>query len=134
MFVKQCQSKITCTVLINAPTLGIAAIINKSNYLSTVLADRNTVYQSQSSGGGEAVTFFLFYVRATGNMDIHVPQSWIMSPKARLHASRTDAFPLVSVVKGLQVHQGFIFVAVNGELGDYNLSVTCPVGGGGVRF
>lgn len=46
-----------------------------------------------------------------------------MLPMARLHASRTDEFPLVSVVKGLQVRQGFIFVAVNGELNDSNLPV-----------
>lgn len=47
----------------NAPTLGIAAIINKSNYLSTVLADRNTVNQIQSSGGGGAFAFFFSFMR-----------------------------------------------------------------------
>lgn len=94
----------------NAPTLGIAAIINKSNYLSSVLADRNTVYQSQSSGG--TFTFFLFYVGATGNK----PQGCIMSAVARLCSSTTEEFPVVLLVKGLQVRQGFIFVSVNGEL------------------
>lgn len=98
--------------LINAPTLGIAAIINKSNYLSTVFADRYMVYQSQSSGGGKAFTFFLFYVRATGN----IPRSCIMFPMAQLRGSRTDEFPVVSDVKGLQVRQGFIFVTVNEKL------------------
>lgn len=45
-----------------------------------------------------------------------------MSPMARLHRSRGDEFPVVSVVKGWQVCQGFIFVTVKGELDDSNLS------------
>lgn len=39
-----------------------------------------------------------------------------MLPVARLRGSRTDEFPVVSVVKELQVRQGFPFVTGNGEL------------------
>lgn len=45
-----------------------------------------------------------------------------MSPMARLHGSRGEEFPVVSVVKGWQVRQGFIFVTVKGELDDSNLT------------
>lgn len=53
-----------------------------------------------------------------------------MSPMARLHGSRGDEFPVVSVVKGWQVRQGFIFVTVKGELDDSNLSVSCAIRAG----
>lgn len=62
-----------------------------------------------------------------------------MLPVARLHGSRGDEFALVSVVKGWQVRQGFIFVTVNGEPDNSNLSICLlryqsrrSVGGGGV--
>lgn len=53
-----------------------------------------------------------------------------MSPMARLHGSRGDEFPVVSVVKGWQVRQGFIFVTVKGEVNDSNLCVSCAIGAG----
>lgn len=55
-----------------------------------------------------------------------------MLPVARLHGSRGDEFALVSVVKGWQVRQGFIFVTVNGEPDNSNLSVSCAIRAGEV--
>lgn len=53
-----------------------------------------------------------------------------MSPMARLRGSRGDEFPVMSVVKGWQVCQGFIFVTVKAELDDSNLSVSCAIRAG----
>lgn len=108
----------------NAPSLGITVIINKSNYLSTLLADWNTVYQCQSSGGGEAFTFSLFYVSATGNLLCDVayglaPQfqnRWISSCAGHQRAARTSGIYICDRKQILAVTQ--------------NLPVSCAVGGG----
>lgn len=55
-----------------------------------------------------------------------------MLPVARLHSSRGDEFALVSVVKRWQARQGFIFVTVNGEPANSNLSVSCTIRAGEV--